>query len=90
VPDKYRSRCSQPYSGLSTVSPMKELEKEGGEGFCSPIGATTILTNEYPQSSLGLNYQSKKTHGIGLMAVVAYVAEDDLVGHQWEERPLVL
>ena len=24
------------------------------------------------------------------MAVGAYVAEDGLVGHQWEERPLVL
>jgi hypothetical protein len=24
------------------------------------------------------------------MSLVAYVAEDDLVSHQWEERPLVL
>ena len=24
------------------------------------------------------------------MSIVAYVAEDGLVGHQWEERPLVL
>jgi hypothetical protein len=24
------------------------------------------------------------------MALAAYVAEDGLVGHQWEERPLVL
>ena len=24
------------------------------------------------------------------MCLVAYVAEDGLVGHQWEERPLVL
>lgn len=28
VPDKYRSGCSQPSIGLSTGSPMKELEKE--------------------------------------------------------------
>ena len=40
-----------------------------------------------PLSSLGLNNQSKKlqrgpTH--------AYVADDDLVGHQCEKRPLVL
>ena len=27
---------------------------------------------------------------VGLMALAAYVAEDGLVGHQWEERPLVL
>jgi hypothetical protein len=26
-PDKYRGRCSQPTVGLSTVSPMEELEK---------------------------------------------------------------
>jgi hypothetical protein len=24
------------------------------------------------------------------MAIVVYVAEDGLVGHQWEERPLFL
>jgi hypothetical protein len=24
------------------------------------------------------------------MSLVTYVAEDDLVGHQWEQRPLVL
>ena len=27
---------------------------------------------------------------VGLMALAAYVVEDGLVGHQWEERPLVL
>jgi hypothetical protein len=27
---------------------------------------------------------------VGLMALTAYVAEDGLVSHQWEERPLVL
>jgi hypothetical protein len=26
---------------------------------------------------------------VGLMALPAYVAEDGLVGHPWEERPLV-
>jgi hypothetical protein len=26
----------------------------------------------------------------GSIALAAYVAEDGLVGHQWEERPLVL
>ena len=25
-----------------------------------------------------------------MMSLVAYVAEDGLVGHQWEERPLVM
>jgi hypothetical protein len=27
---------------------------------------------------------------VGLMAPAAYVAEDGLVSHQWEEKPLVL
>ena len=59
------------------------------EGFSSPIGGGTIWTNQYPQSSLGLNHH-QRVHMVGLMAPAAYVAEDGLVGHQWEERPLVL
>jgi hypothetical protein len=27
---------------------------------------------------------------VGFMALAIYIAEDGLVGHQWEERPLVL
>jgi hypothetical protein len=44
MPDKYRSGCSQPSIGLSTGSPVKELEKGPKElkGFYSPIGGTTI------------------------------------------------
>jgi hypothetical protein len=62
---------------------------QGAEGVCSPIGETTIWTNQYLQSSLGLNHQPKKIHG-GTHGLAAYVAEDGLVSHQWEERPLVL
>jgi hypothetical protein len=36
---------------------------EGAEGVCNPIGRPTILTNQTPQSSQGLNYQPKNTHG---------------------------
>ena len=38
VPDKYRGGCSQPSIGLSTGSPMKELEKVSKEpkGFAAP------------------------------------------------------
>ena len=36
---------------------------EGAEGACSPIGRITIWTNQYPQSSQGLNQQPKSTHG---------------------------
>ena len=30
------------------------------------------------------------SHAPELVSLVAYVAEDGLVSHQWEERPLVL
>jgi hypothetical protein len=35
---------------------------QGAEGVYNPIGGT-IGTNQYPQSSLGINHQSKKAHG---------------------------
>jgi hypothetical protein len=61
---------------------------EGAEGDCNPIGRT-ISTNRINQSSQGLNHQLKSTQG-GPMAPAIYVAEDGLIWHQWEERPLVL
>jgi hypothetical protein len=45
------------------------------KGVCNPIGGTTIWTNQYRPE---------------LVSLVVYVAEDGLVGHQWDERPLVL
>jgi hypothetical protein len=65
VPDKYIGGCSQPSIAMITGSPMKELEKGLKElkCVCSPIGGTTIWTNQYPQSSQGLNHQPKITHG---------------------------
>jgi hypothetical protein len=37
VPDKYNGGCSQPTTGLSTVSPMEELENEPNDmkGFAA-------------------------------------------------------
>jgi hypothetical protein len=35
----------------------------GAEGFCRPIGRTTIWTNLYCPSFQGLNHQPKSTHG---------------------------
>jgi hypothetical protein len=46
---------------------------QGAEGVCNPVGRTTIWTNQYPPE---------------LVSLAAYVAEDGLVGHHWEERPL--
>ena len=47
-----------------------------------------FIRNKY-QSSLGLNHQ-QRVHMVGLVAPAAHVAGDGLLGHQWEERPLVL
>jgi hypothetical protein len=33
---------------------------------------------------------NQRVHMVGLMAPATYVAEDALISHQWEERPLVL
>jgi hypothetical protein len=47
---------------------------QGTKGVCKSTGGTTIWTNQYPPE---------------LVSLVAYV-ESSLVGHQCEERPLVL
>jgi hypothetical protein len=36
---------------------------EEAEGVSNPIGRTTILTNQTPQSSQGLNHQAQSTQG---------------------------
>jgi hypothetical protein len=58
---------------------------QGAEGVRSPIGGTSMWTNQYPQSSLELKHQSK--HMVELVALAIYVVEDDLVGHQWDKSP---
>jgi hypothetical protein len=52
---------------------------QGAEGVCNPIGGIKIWTNKYhppPQARA--------------VSLVVCVAEDGLVGHQWEERSLVV
>jgi hypothetical protein len=60
---------------------------EGAEGVCNSIGRTIISTNQSPQSSKD-HYQG--VHMEGPMAPATYIAEDGLVRHQWEVRPLNL
>jgi hypothetical protein len=62
---------------------MEELEK--GIKELSHLGEQQCHC-QMPWSSQGLDNQSKE----GPKVPSAYVAEDDLVGHQWEEWPLVL
>ena len=45
---------------------------QGAKGICNPIGGTTIWTTQYPPE---------------LLSLAAYVSEDGLVGHHWEETP---
>jgi hypothetical protein len=58
-------------------APNEEAKESNqvAKGFCNPVGRTTIWTNQYPAE---------------LLSLVECVAEFGLVGHQWEERPLVL
>ena len=48
-----------------------------------------IFTNQIARNSQELNHQGKSSLEVH-MAPAAYVAEDGLVGHQWEWRPLLL
>jgi hypothetical protein len=63
---------------------------EGAEEVCSPIGRTTISTNQTPQNFQGLNQQLRSIHMEGHMAPAADVAENSLAWQQWEGWPLVL
>jgi hypothetical protein len=58
---------------------------ERAEGVHNLKGRTTISNNQTSLSSQGLSHQ-QRVH----MAQAAYVAEDGLVRHQWEEKFLVL
>jgi hypothetical protein len=62
---------------------------QGAEGVCSPRGGITIWTNSTPRALWDWTTNQRK-HMVGLVSLAAYVAEDGLGGHHWEERPLVL
>jgi hypothetical protein len=65
---------------------MKELK-----GFANPQEEQQYQPTRPPppQISQGLN-NNQRLHMEGHMAPAAYVTEDGLVGHQWEEMPLAL
>jgi hypothetical protein len=62
---------------------------QGAEGVCNPIRRTTMWTNQYLQSSLGLNHQPKSTHG-GIHGSSCICSRGWLCGTSREKRPLVL
>jgi hypothetical protein len=50
--------------GRLKATPMEELGRTAGaKEVCNAIGRATISTNQTTQSSQGLNYQPKSTHG---------------------------
>ena len=63
---------------------LKELKR-----VCSPIEGATVSTGQTPRAPRDWT-TDQRIHVEGLMALVTYVAEDGLVGHQWKERPLGL
>ena len=85
---KYKSGCSQSSIGWSTRSPIKELEivpreLKGSEApleeYQYELTSTIITPWNY------ITHQRK--HMVELVALAVYLAEDGLVGHQWEQRP---
>ena len=84
-PDKYRGGCSQPTIGLSAGSRMEELEKGLKElrGFAAPWGEQQCQQAR-PPGVLRDRTTNQRVHMEGPMVLVAYVAEDGLIGHQWE------
>ena len=59
---------------------------EGVEGACS----NNIVNRLDPPRAPREWTTNQKIHMVGPMALAAYVAENGLVGHLWEKRPLVL
>ena len=70
---------------------MEELEKELKElrGLAAPWREQQCQLARPPGTSRYWT-TNQRVHMEGPMALATYVAEDDLVGHQWEERPLGL
>ena len=75
---KHRSGSSQSAIGWNMGPPLEELEKVPKE----LNGSATLKEKQ--------QYELTSTPPQDLVSLVAYVAEDVLVAHQWEERPLVL
>jgi hypothetical protein len=76
VSGKYRSGCSHSSIEWSTGPPIEELEKVPKK----LKGSVTLYVEQ----------QYELTSTAELMSLAAYLAEECLGGHHWEERPLCL
>jgi hypothetical protein len=66
---------------------------EGTERFCCPMGGEGGEQQcQFARHSRapGVWTTNQRVYKEGPMTQAAYVAEDGLVGHQWEEQPLGL
>jgi hypothetical protein len=65
--------------------------KEPLRRFIAPWdGATVSIHQTRPPGAPGDWTTNQRVHMEGFMALAAYVAEDGLVGYQWEERSVGL
>ena len=82
----------QAHTGLSLGFPNGGVGEwtEGAERGCSSMEGATVSTGQTSWSSPGTGSPTKEYTRRLPMALATYVAEDGLVGHQWEERPLGL
>jgi hypothetical protein len=62
---------------------------QGAEGVCSPIEEQQYELTSISRAPLDQTTNWRK-HMMPLMALVVYVVEVGIVGHQWEKSPLVL
>jgi hypothetical protein len=62
---------------------------EGAEEVCRPVEGATVSTGQIPGTP-GDMTTNQRAHMEEPMALATYVAEDGLVGHQWEKRLLGL
>ena len=80
--------CPWPHCFWAPDGPFENgpSQTEGAEGVCSPMEGATVSTGQIILSSPGQDHQPR-IHMERPMALATYVAQDGLVGHQWEERP---
>ena len=83
---------AESHSQLSMGSPMEKSEKgmKGLRGFAAPWRKEQYQQARPPPPELLDTGPSTKENMEEPVALAAYVAEDGLVEHQWEQRPLSL
>jgi hypothetical protein len=83
--------CSQPLDWAQVPDGEVGEGTEGIEAVCSLMGGATVLTGLAHLPGASRDWTTKERVCMeGPMVPASYVSEDGLVGHQCEERPLIL